>query len=184
MTLSYNELEKKYETLGKEFLDILTEILVSDRNKLDYLILKSQEIKDLCKLPDMIIKVSNFTIRIANMDIEMTNLDPEEKECLGEIVQNYINKEDIIDFSNHPLSIGEIKSDKQQDSSLQSARDCLIGALRDIDSGKLNVESVVIVMEGKEKFLTHSRVNNVGQRIAMLEQAKFMTIQGNLKNDL
>ncbi len=80
-------------------------------------------------------------------------------------------------FKDHPLSIGEIKAEKHDDVSLQTARDCLIGALREIDSGKLTVESVVIVMEGKGIQQTHSRVNSIGHKIAMLEQSKYMALR-------
>jgi hypothetical protein len=48
------------------------------------------------------------------------------------------------DFSNHPKSIGEIRSDKLGDGSLWSPRDALIDMLRSIDSGEFKPDALVI----------------------------------------
>lgn len=49
------------------------------------------------------------------------------------------------DFSNHPLSIAEIKSDKTRNGSDWTPRDALISALRDIDSGAANPSDLLIL---------------------------------------
>lgn len=47
-------------------------------------------------------------------------------------------------FAEHPKSIGEIRSDRESSASAWTPRDALISALRDIDSGIINADAVVI----------------------------------------
>lgn len=49
-----------------------------------------------------------------------------------------------MDYSDHPLSITEIKSDKTNRGSDWTPRDALIALLRDIDSGKRDVQGIFI----------------------------------------
>lgn len=48
------------------------------------------------------------------------------------------------DFKDHPLSIGEIKSDRTGDGSQWTPRDVLVKMLRDIDSGAVNPDVLVV----------------------------------------
>lgn len=48
------------------------------------------------------------------------------------------------DFSNHPLSIGEIKSGRLCDGSKWTPRDVLVKMLRDIDSGAIYPDLLVV----------------------------------------
>lgn len=50
---------------------------------------------------------------------------------------------EILDFKNHPPSIGEIRSDKTHAAADWTPRDALISLLREIDNG-LKVEALVI----------------------------------------
>lgn len=47
-------------------------------------------------------------------------------------------------FANHPQSVTEIKSDRSQDASEWTPRDCLICLLREIDRGEVNPTGLVI----------------------------------------
>lgn len=83
------------------------------------------------------------------------------------------------DFSNAPLSIGEIKADKNQDGSLWSPRDCLIAALREIDSGRLNPEAcIILVKERNENNDTRVRYFRQGrdltESLGILTRATFL----------
>lgn len=49
-------------------------------------------------------------------------------------------------FKDHPVSVAEVRSDKSQSASDWTPRDALVATLRDIDSGKLSVEAIVICM--------------------------------------
>ena len=49
-------------------------------------------------------------------------------------------------FKNYPLSLNEIKSEKEHDASLWTPRDCLIDLLRQIDNGK-KINSLIICYE-------------------------------------
>lgn len=53
------------------------------------------------------------------------------------------------DFSKHPLSITEIKSDKTGNGSDWTVRDVLIAALRDLDSGKIQPDCCVVIVGTK-----------------------------------
>lgn len=48
------------------------------------------------------------------------------------------------DYSNEPRTITELKAEKYDNGNLATARDALIGILRDIDSGKINAETVYV----------------------------------------
>lgn len=49
------------------------------------------------------------------------------------------------DFSNHPVSLGEARANKAHDAGLWSPRDALISVLRDIDSGALKPDHVIVL---------------------------------------
>lgn len=59
------------------------------------------------------------------------------------------------DFTNHPLSIGETRADRNRDGSLWSPREVLVTMLRDIDSGKIQPDVLVVawgeIMDGKRR---------------------------------
>lgn len=48
-------------------------------------------------------------------------------------------------FANMPVSLAEVRSDRSQSARDWSPRDALIAALRDLDSGKIKPEAMVIV---------------------------------------
>ena len=48
------------------------------------------------------------------------------------------------DYSDHPVSLAEIKAEKEHNGSLWSPRDALISLLRDIDSGKANPAGLIV----------------------------------------
>lgn len=52
-------------------------------------------------------------------------------------------------FADYPKSVGELKSDKTQDSSDWSPRDVLIHALREIDNGSIDPTALVLVIKPK-----------------------------------
>ena len=49
------------------------------------------------------------------------------------------------DFSQHPVTIGELRSDRSRSSSDWSARDLLISLLRDIDRGVVPADAMVVL---------------------------------------
>jgi hypothetical protein len=48
------------------------------------------------------------------------------------------------DFANHPKSVTEIKAERSGDGSIWTARDALIDLLRDLDSGVVTADALVI----------------------------------------
>lgn len=54
-------------------------------------------------------------------------------------------------FAEHPRSIAEIKSDKSRSAADWTPRDVLISILRDIDSGELEPEALVVCLRPKPK---------------------------------
>lgn len=52
----------------------------------------------------------------------------------------------IENYADAPMSIAEARSTKLHNGKLWAPRDALISALRDIDSGKINVKNVAICL--------------------------------------
>lgn len=48
------------------------------------------------------------------------------------------------DYSNAPISIGEARANKAVDATKWTPRDALISLLREIDSGKIKISSLVV----------------------------------------
>lgn len=49
-------------------------------------------------------------------------------------------------FADHPLSIAEIRADKSQNATDWTPRDVLIELLRDIDSGAIAPDALIVAM--------------------------------------
>ena len=54
----------------------------------------------------------------------------------------------IENFSDHPKTLSEIRSDKSESALDWEPRDLLISLLRDIDSGKLNIKECILCYRG------------------------------------
>lgn len=87
----------------------------------------------------------------------------------------------IDDFSDHPKSIGELRSERDDNMSAWSARDVLISVLRDIDSGVITgVETLVVSFrcdgdgdDGAKKTSHAKSAPDIHQAISVLELTKF-----------
>jgi hypothetical protein len=53
----------------------------------------------------------------------------------------------VDNFANHPKSITEIKGEKSFDAKDWTPRDALINALRDIDSGELDAQALIVCVQ-------------------------------------
>lgn len=51
---------------------------------------------------------------------------------------------DDVDYSDHPISIGEVRADRENSSALITPRETLIRCLRLIDNGEWNPEVLVV----------------------------------------
>lgn len=52
------------------------------------------------------------------------------------------------DFSKHPPTIGELRSDRERSPASWTPRDLLISLLRDIDAGTIEPEAMVVTWRG------------------------------------
>lgn len=59
-------------------------------------------------------------------------------------------------YADHPKSIAEIRSDKSRSASDWTPRDALIATLRDIDSGAIDPDALVIAYRHKSAPMTDS----------------------------
>lgn len=60
------------------------------------------------------------------------------------------------DFSGHPVSLGERRAEREMDCSKWSPRDLLISMLREIDSGEIQPDAMIVAYrlpEGGGNFL-------------------------------
>lgn len=78
------------------------------------------------------------------------------------------------DFSNHPPTIGEVRSERTRLASDWTPRDALITLLRDIDSGKVDVDALVIAYRyNKRKRTSFLAATPDGvTTLGLLERAK------------
>lgn len=53
-------------------------------------------------------------------------------------------------FANAPPSITELRSDRTKKATDWTPRDCLVSILRDVDSGKLTIEQIAVVIIEKD----------------------------------
>ena len=89
------------------------------------------------------------------------------------------------DYSNYPKSIAEIKSEKTESGSDWNPRDALIAALRDIDTGKIDPNNLIVCW-AEEKGNKHvdssfySATKGVMESIALLEMTKIYFMKCNI----
>lgn len=82
----------------------------------------------------------------------------------------------IDDFSNHPVSLGEAKADRANDAGLWTPREALISVLRDIDSGVLNPDHLIVVAttildDGPNQMAYRSSIPSRFYGLGMLQAA-------------
>ncbi len=91
------------------------------------------------------------------------------------------------DFSEHPVSIAEIKADRANDAALWTPRDALIAALRAIDSGDWKPNHLLVVGATVEpEFTSNEYYNSIPSMmfgIGMLTTACFDFNAGNISKD-
>lgn len=65
------------------------------------------------------------------------------------------------DFKDHPRSVAEIRSDRSMNAKDWTPRDALISVLRDIDSGAVDPDALIVVYRRRDADganLTHFRL--------------------------
>ena len=72
------------------------------------------------------------------------------------------------DFSHHPPTVGELRVEKTERAKDWAPRDVLVQLLRDIDSGKIEVQSLVIVGETPDTYFDKLAVPDVDKAIALM----------------
>lgn len=84
----------------------------------------------------------------------------------------------VDDFSGYPLSVGEIKADKEGDGKIWSARDAIISVLRDIDDGKVSPVAVVVSYlhktDDEERVFYAISAPNKTTGLGLLSRVSFM----------
>jgi hypothetical protein len=58
---------------------------------------------------------------------------------------------ELINFANQPVTIGELRTAKDDDASVWSPRDVLIHTLRLIDSGDIDPDQMVVMWSREER---------------------------------
>jgi hypothetical protein len=86
------------------------------------------------------------------------------------------------DYSNYPQSVAEIRSDKTWRAIDWTPRDALISCLRDIDSGKIKPDSLLIcwsVDDGGDNIRSTYRAagGSFLENLGLLERLKHMMQQ-------
>lgn len=59
------------------------------------------------------------------------------------------------DFSNAPISLGEIKAQKDKDASKWGPRDVLIDLLRKIDNKEINPDTIIVMIHDLDEVNAH-----------------------------
>jgi len=82
-------------------------------------------------------------------------------------------------YADYPLSIAEAKANAKEDGRLLTARDTLIGLLREIDSGEIEHPAklmVVLMHPGEDRVRVGYRSAGCSrlEAVGMVEQAKML----------
>lgn len=72
-------------------------------------------------------------------------------------------------FANAPLTINELRAEKDGSSAKWTLRDALISALRDIDSGKVNAIRGVIVLSAAGEDGRHNETRFYSATSSVIE---------------
>jgi hypothetical protein len=84
-------------------------------------------------------------------------------------------------FADAPLSVTEVRAEKQDDPAIWTCRDILIKMLRDIDSGKANPNIMVIcyatIHDGNTKASFLNKSASVYESIGLLSEVKHMILE-------
>lgn len=84
-----------------------------------------------------------------------------------------------MDFKDYPKTINEIKSDQSNKAADWTARDLLIYLLREIDSGNLHAENIIVcVQKENEIFYRFAGENKNSQNVGLLETVKHLILTG------
>jgi hypothetical protein len=80
------------------------------------------------------------------------------------------------DYSEHPISLAEARADKAKDAALWKPRDAVLSVLRDIDSGAINLDHIIIIGAtidpGNDTAMTYrSSMPNAFYGVGMLQAA-------------
>lgn len=86
-------------------------------------------------------------------------------------------------YADTPISISEARADREGIASVARPRDALISVLRQIDSGEMNIDSVVVfyrerVEDGKD-YKTHYHIaggDGLHDTLGLIERAKYMVL--------
>lgn len=83
------------------------------------------------------------------------------------------------EFADHPISLAERRANDAADAGKWSPRDAILSVLRDIDSGKLKVETVVIAMltvnpEGKATKYAVAGAGGLTGALGVLDRAAYL----------
>lgn len=86
--------------------------------------------------------------------------------------------DDTDNYANYPLSLADVRSDRSRNSMDWTPRDALIDLLRDIDSGKFDPKSMLIVhkvLDGEQYVLgtTSAGVSSIHEGVGMLMEAAY-----------
>lgn len=83
------------------------------------------------------------------------------------------------DFKNHPMTIGELRSEKTQRASDWTPRELLISTLREIDAGNIEADMCVVVMgkliaNGEGETRVRQSTPSIYATLGLLERAKYV----------
>jgi hypothetical protein len=85
---------------------------------------------------------------------------------------------ELLDFSDAPVSIGELRSEKHERANLWTPRDVLIHLLRELDAGRTKIDEIVIFTgcnypDGGTSSGWLASATNYHSILGLIEDAKF-----------
>lgn len=89
------------------------------------------------------------------------------------------------DFSQHPKSITEIKSDQSDPNiagSIWKPRDALIDVLRNMDQGNIKTDALIVIWlekdeNGAERVIFRQASTGLTQTLGVIEMAKYVLLK-------
>lgn len=93
-----------------------------------------------------------------------------------------MSKQGQFNFADYPMSVSETRGDKQGDPNAWTCRDILIRALRDLDAGRINPDTMLITYVkydgGDSTVGYYNKSPNTHASVGLLAEVQHLILEG------
>lgn len=77
-------------------------------------------------------------------------------------------------FKDAPVTVGELRVEKTQDSKAWNMRDMLVSALRAVDNGEAGTAQAILVYQDQDGTVNFQMCGSGRVNVALMEQVKYL----------